>query len=236
MSAADPGITLAAFVELVERFYRRDGSVDVWNGSTAADRSWTSVRRGWRELAQEIPGARRAVRELARQVPTVVVANQPAECVAVLDDWGLTEVLRGIFLDSLEGVAKPDPGLLDLGRARLGRQPAEMLMVGNRVDHDVRPALALGCGAAFVRGDSAYQVPPGVHRDIVAAYERLRKVRTAPPPEDSVVMIVSSLADLVDRFARTEPTAPAQRAPGASERGARAHVGAPGGDTRSGRP
>ncbi|MFC4032398.1 HAD family hydrolase [Streptomyces polygonati] len=218
-SAGDTAITLDVFLRHIERFYRQDGSTRPWRApgywDPVAAESWAAVRTAWAEIAQEIPGARRAVRDIAARFPTVVVANQPPECLDVLDRWGLTGVLRAVLLDSLTGVAKPDPGLLDLGRARLGLRSAEVLMVGNRVDHDIRPALALGCGAVFIRGDSAYRPPAGVHPELVAGYERWRAIRTAPPGPGEAVAIVSSLAELAERTERAasaEPTASA--APG----------------------
>ncbi|MFG3051500.1 HAD family hydrolase [Kitasatospora sp. NPDC048239] len=240
MSEDDPGVTLTDFLDQVERFYRKDGSGYSWGGSenrtALAAQAWADVRRRWGELAQEIPGAVAAVRDIAGRLPTVVVANQPPECAEVLDRWGVTAVCRDVLLDSLVGVAKPDPGLLDLGRTRLGLAPDRLLMVGNRVDHDVRPALALGCGAVFVRGDAGYRAPEGVHPDIHRVYRRLRAVRTAPPGPAEAVPIVSYLAELATRLG-TEP--PARRAPQPAERAPRAEPSessVPGRDSGPGQP
>ncbi|MFJ6696947.1 HAD family hydrolase [Streptomyces sp. NPDC091272] len=196
--AADPGVTLRDFVEDTERFYLGGAAPDGRPGllaSAAADASWARVRRAWRELAQEIPGSVGAVRALALELPTAVVANQPPECADVLADWGLTDSLAPVVLDCFEGVAKPDPRLLGIALARLDVPPDRLLVVGNRVDHDVTPARSLGCPAVFVLARDDYRVPPGVHPDITRAYRALRQVRTAPPGDD--VPRVASLAELV---------------------------------------
>ncbi|WP_235192920.1 HAD family hydrolase [Streptomyces viridochromogenes] len=194
---ADPSVTLRDFIEDTERFYL-DGKTPAERpgilSSAAADESWVRVRRAWRELAQEIPGSIAAVTALAREMPTTVVANQPPECADVLAEWGLTAVLETVVLDCFEGVAKPDPRLLGIALARLGRPPGELLVVGNRVDHDVAPARSLGCPAVFVLPEDGYRRPPGVHPDLTRAYRALRAVRTVPPGDD--VPRVASLADL----------------------------------------
>ncbi|MEU5124804.1 HAD family hydrolase [Streptomyces mobaraensis] len=195
---ADPSVTLRHFIDDTERFYLGGkvpaGRPDIL-GSAAADESWVRILRAWGELAQEIPGAIAATKALAREIPTAVVANQPPECAGVLAAWGLTAVLETVVLDCFEGVAKPDPRLLGIALDRLGLSPADLLVVGNRADHDVAPARALGCPAVFVLPEDGYRVPPGVHPDIVRAYRALRAVRTAPPVDDDVPR-VASLAEL----------------------------------------
>ncbi|MFV2109792.1 HAD family hydrolase [Micromonospora sp. LOL_015] len=200
LNSAGPAITQSAFIEHVERFYR--SSADDPAGQTllhspAAARGWARIRSAWHELAQEMPGAVRTATAIAREVPTVVVANQPPECARVLDAWGLTEACAAIFLDSLVGIAKPDSALLGLALEHLGVAPADLLVVGNRVDHDVLPARALGCPVAFVLADPGYRPPPGVHPDLVRAYTLLRSARAvAPTGDDEQVFTVPALAAL----------------------------------------
>ncbi|GAB7042954.1 MULTISPECIES: HAD family hydrolase [Catenuloplanes] len=203
LHAADRAITRSVFIEQVERFYR-DPAGDpagrpLLHSPAGAD-AWARVRLAWTELAQQMPGAVRAATELARAVPVVIVANQPPECMRVLDAWGLTEACAAVFLDSLTGVAKPDPALLRLALDHLGVHPADLLVVGNRVDHDVVPARALGCPVAFVLADPGYRTPPGVHPDLERAYTSLRAVRTAPPADgDAWLRTVPALAALSRR-------------------------------------
>lgn len=203
-SKADSAVTLPVFLNLVEEFYRREdgAAAGAWNPpawwDAGAAASWSEICGAWSELALEIPGAARSARLIAERFPTVVVANQPAECARVLERWGVAAAVRGVFLDSLAGVAKPDPALLGLGVARLGLPAREVVMVGNRVDHDVLPARALGCAAVFILGDHAYRTPPGVHPEIVAVYERLRGTRTAPPKPQEAVPVLSSLTEFAD--------------------------------------
>jgi len=194
LSADDPAVTVGTFVDHMERFYL-GGGPDTLLDSAQSAWSWDRVRRAWSDLAQPMPDAVAAVTALARQITVVVVANQPPECAAVLANWGVDAACAAVFLDSLVGVSKPDPALLRLAVPYAGTAQ-RLLVVGNRVDHDVRPAVGLGCPVAFVRADPAYRPPAGVHPDLVAAYRRLRAIRTAPPAADERVRIVDSLADL----------------------------------------
>jgi FMN phosphatase YigB (HAD superfamily) len=200
LHSSDRAITRSVFIEHIEHFYHspEDGSAGrTLLHSPAAARGWAQIRRAWHELAQEMPGAVRTATAMARDVPIVVVANQPPECARVLDAWGLTDACAAIFLDSLVGIAKPDPALLGLALEHLGVAPADLLVVGNRIDHDVLPARALGCPVAFVLADPGYRPPPGVHPDLVRAYTPLRAIRTASPTrDDERVFTVSALAAL----------------------------------------
>ncbi|MGB3441061.1 MAG: HAD family hydrolase [Actinophytocola sp.] len=200
-SADDSSFTVGAFIEHAERFYRH-GDATLLGSPSQLEWSWNQVRRAWGELAQPIPGALAAVAALAEHTPTVIVANQPPECAAVLAAWGVTEACSAVFLDSLAGVSKPDPALLELAVAHVGTAE-RLLVVGNRVDHDVRPALALGCPVAFVLADPGYRPPAGVHPDIVAAHRRFRAPRTAPPAPSERVRIVASLSELAESVVST---------------------------------
>ncbi|WP_051796986.1 HAD family hydrolase [Catenuloplanes japonicus] len=215
LHAADRAITRSVFIAQMECFYRSpaDGSAGrtLLHSPAGAD-AWARVRLAWTELAQEMPGAVRAAIGLARGAQAVIVANQPPECMRVLEAWGLAEACAAVFLDSLTGVAKPDPALLRLALDHLGTDPADLLVVGNRVDHDVVPARALGCPVAFVLADPGYRTPPGVHPDLERAYTSLRAVRTAPPAgDDARVRTIPSLAALSRRPAAGPlPVAPAE--------------------------
>lgn len=200
LTVQEPGYGMSRFSYDVETL--RDGPHRLASAlsAQAAAQSWARVRRAWSELSQEIPGAVRAALDIASVHRTVVVANQPPECIEVLTRWGLTDALDAVLLDSLVGHAKPDTRLLGLAAAGLDLATDDVLVVGNRVDHDVVPARALGCPVAFVHADDGYRCPPGVHPDIARAHHRSRRARTVAPPLGDHVSAVSSLSELRDRL------------------------------------
>lgn len=160
--------------------------------------AWLRVRDRWNDLKQPIPGSVEAVAALAERYAICVVANQPEECLHALDGLGLTGLFAEIALDSLVGYAKPDPALLAYACAGLAWDPADVLVVGNRLDHDVVPALALGCPVAFVLPQGGWEVPDWVHPDVAAVHRAVRPVRPVLPAhlEAKVGYVTADLAGL----------------------------------------
>jgi HAD superfamily hydrolase (TIGR01549 family) len=84
-----------------------------------------------------------------------VIANQPGEVRAAMtrdglagffDVWGISDEL---------GVGKPDPTLFELAAKAAGVDPAAAVMVGDRLDYDVRPATSVGMRAIWMlRGEA----------------------------------------------------------------------------------
>lgn len=198
--AADPSFTLPDLIRDMTAFYRagrqpRDRTNTVFSQPLARE-SWLAVRRRWNTLVHPIPGAANAVRQLAQRHHVCVVANQPPECIDALDLLGIGNVLQPVALDSVVGYAKPDPRLLDWTLSRLRCPPAETLVVGNRWDHDIVPAQALGCPATLIRPDDGWSAPVGSDPDIVTTYRALRTQSSSPPILGDTVRILGSLAEL----------------------------------------
>src|SRR5207249_3433247 len=84
------------------------------------------------------------------------------------------------------GRSKPDPALFRhaLRAARAG--PAECLMVGDRLDNDVAPAVALGMATAWVRWPDrqakGWRPTAPEARAYLASLERLTARASGPPP------------------------------------------------------
>ena len=84
-----------------------------------------------------------------------VIANQPGEVRtamrrdgidAFFDVWGVSDEL---------GVGKPDPGLFELAVRTAGVPAAAAVMVGDRLDYDIRPAKLVGMRAIWMlRGEA----------------------------------------------------------------------------------
>ncbi|MBA9007813.1 MULTISPECIES: HAD family hydrolase [Thermomonospora] len=96
------------------------------------------------------PDARDCLAGLRAQGLYVGVAgNQPVEAVGQFAALGLPADVVGI--SDAWGVSKPAPEFFARCAAECGRPPAEILYVGDRIDNDVRPALAFGMQVAFLR-------------------------------------------------------------------------------------
>jgi FMN phosphatase YigB (HAD superfamily) len=74
--------------------------------------------------------------QTARAGSLLRALDLPADFIAASEEWG---------------VEKPSPAFFAKLISELGLPPAEIAYVGDRVDNDVRPALAAGMIAVFLR-------------------------------------------------------------------------------------
>ncbi|GAA5059806.1 HAD superfamily hydrolase (TIGR01549 family) [Thermocatellispora tengchongensis] len=79
----------------------------------------------------------------------VIAGNQPPQAAGALAAMELP--VDAIHTSAEWGVEKPDPGFFSKVAAVVGREPGEILYVGDRLDNDVRPARAAGMRAALLR-------------------------------------------------------------------------------------
>ncbi|MEV1173189.1 HAD family hydrolase, partial [Nonomuraea sp. NPDC049784] len=99
------------------------------------------------DLYPDVRDALAAIREAGYQV--IIAGNQPRRAFDAL-------VAMDLPADSVHtsegwGVSKPDPGFFAKVAAVAGREPAELLYVGDRLDNDVLPAAEAGMRTALLR-------------------------------------------------------------------------------------
>ena len=78
-----------------------------------------------------------------------LAGNQTARAERLLRELGLPVDLIGT--SASWGVEKPSPAFFEKIISECGYQPAEIAYVGDRLDNDVRPALAAGLVAVRIR-------------------------------------------------------------------------------------
>lgn len=84
-----------------------------------------------------------------------VIANQPTSVRAAMDRDGLTRFFEVWGVSDDLGLQKPDPRLFAQVLTTAGVSPARTVMVGDRLDYDVRPAKLAGMRAIWVlRGEA----------------------------------------------------------------------------------
>ena len=131
--------------EVVSAFLDEAGRAAVW---TEAARE---VRAEFARLSPPVTGALGLVERLARRYRLGLIANQGSECRARLKALGLLGRFRVVALSEERGTYKPDPGLFRWAVEQAGAAPSDCVMVGDRLDNDIAPALALGMAAVWVR-------------------------------------------------------------------------------------
>jgi HAD superfamily hydrolase (TIGR01509 family) len=81
-----------------------------------------------------------------------VVSNGCGNVENLCADFGYSPFLS-VTVDSRRiGVSKPDPGIFVHAAEKLGRNPGEIMMVGDSFDRDVRPAKQIGMKTAWLEG------------------------------------------------------------------------------------
>jgi putative hydrolase of the HAD superfamily len=84
-----------------------------------------------------------------------VIANQPGEVRSALARDGLDASFEVWGVSDELGVGKPDPALFELSVRTAGVAPGAAVMVGDRLDYDVRPAKAVGMRTVWMlRGEA----------------------------------------------------------------------------------
>lgn len=91
--------------------------------------------------------------ELAERGFTLgVVSNGCGNVDRLCDDFGYTPFLSAIVDSRRVGLFKPDPAIFRHAAEKLGRDPGEIMMVGDSFDRDVRPAKQIGMKTAWLEG------------------------------------------------------------------------------------
>nr|WP_221474279.1 HAD family hydrolase [Planomonospora venezuelensis] len=79
----------------------------------------------------------------------IIAGNQPPQAHDALAAMDLP--VDGIYTSDGWGISKPDPAFFAKVVAVSGREPGEILYVGDRLDNDVFPARAAGMRTALIR-------------------------------------------------------------------------------------
>jgi HAD superfamily hydrolase (TIGR01509 family) len=99
--------------------------------------------------------------ELERRYRLGVIANQPSSVRAAMERDGLTRFFEVWGVSDDLGLQKPDPKLFSQVLYTAGVSPARTVMLGDRLDYDVRPAKAAGMRAVWVlRGEAPDEPTP----------------------------------------------------------------------------
>jgi putative hydrolase of the HAD superfamily len=91
--------------------------------------------------------------------PLGLITNGPADLQRMeIATLGLEHYFDHILIEGELGEGKPKPAVFERAASLMGKEPSEMLMVGNSYGHDVLAALEAGWKAVWVRRPT--DVPP----------------------------------------------------------------------------
>lgn len=90
-----------------------------------------------------------------------VIANQPGDVRAAMRRDGLEPFFEVWGVSDELGVGKPDPALFELSVKAAGVAPGASVMVGDRLDYDMRPAARVGMRTVWMlRGEAPDEPTP----------------------------------------------------------------------------
>lgn len=98
----------------------------------------------WGRYSPAFPSMQNVPARLAERYRLGLLANQPAQVEDLLAERGQLHFFDVRGISDKVGLKKPDPAFFQWGLEQAGVQPHEALMIGDRIDNDIRPAKALG--------------------------------------------------------------------------------------------
>lgn len=119
-------------------------------------KAWQREVRGqmycqWSKLSPAITTMADVPALLAPHYRLGIIANQPHQVEDVLADRGMLQYFEVLGVSDKLNLHKPNPAFFEWALKEAGVEPHEALMVGDRIDNDVKPAKALGMKTAWLR-------------------------------------------------------------------------------------
>jgi HAD superfamily hydrolase (TIGR01549 family) len=113
-----------------------------------------------KELEALYEGAGQVLRALSQHYRIGVIANQSTGTKQRLNNWGLMPLISICLASAELGLEKPDPAIFRLALSRAECAPEEAVMIGDRLDNDIRPARLQGWKTIRVlQGFARFQAP-----------------------------------------------------------------------------
>ncbi len=102
------------------------------------------IKEGRRTLFCFADGAKEVLETLSQKCDLGIIANQSEDIVGLLQSSGFEKYFKVQTISGAVKMKKPDPRIFQLALKEAGREPADCIMVGDRLDTDICPANKLG--------------------------------------------------------------------------------------------
>ena len=97
------------------------------------------------------PDAIECLKKLHGHYKLGIIANQSLGSKERLEKFGILEYMDVVVASAEEGVAKPDKRIFEIALERVGCEPEEAAMVGDRLDNDIVPANEIGMYTIWIK-------------------------------------------------------------------------------------
>lgn len=197
-SSTDEGIVLADLKEMIRLHVRWQLEHLRLIGGTAAvsSQSWGGTAPLPPELEDHmvrdfIEPVRAATADNVRMLARLkergfelgIVSNGCGNVDRLCADFGYAPFLALIVDSRRVGICKPDPAIFRYAAEKLGRDPGEIMMVGDSFERDIRPAKEIGMKTAWLEGATPRDCPDPATVDV-----RLRRLADLPDIVSSPVL------------------------------------------------
>ena len=132
-----------------------------------------------KELESPYPQTLPLLERLRGEYKLGVIANQPPRTQERLTKYGMAHYFDVCVSSGDVGVSKPDAAIFHLALEQAVCAPGESVMIGDRLDNDIRPAKALGFRTVRVlQGPGRFQQPRSAAETPDATAANLDEVST----------------------------------------------------------
>ncbi|MBM3935366.1 MAG: HAD family hydrolase [SAR202 cluster bacterium] len=112
------------------------------------------------DLVEAYPEAKDVLSKLSTHYHLGIVANQHAGNEEHIARWGIGQFFKVIVISSQSGLKKPDAAVFSRAIELAETKAADAVMIGDRIDEDIRPAKQLGWKTVRVtQGIASVQKP-----------------------------------------------------------------------------
>ncbi len=80
-----------------------------------------------------------------------IIANQSLGTEERLGNHGILKYINLVVASAEEGVAKPDRRIFEIALERSNCEPANSIMIGDRIDNDIVPAKRMGMNTIWIK-------------------------------------------------------------------------------------
>src|SRR6267143_1964702 len=113
-----------------------------------------------KELESPYEDAEQTLRAVSSRYRIGVIANQPAGTEERLTKWRLMPFISVCLSSTEVGLEKPNPAIFQLALSQSGCEPEQAVIIGDRLDNDIRPARLLGWKTIRIaQGFARFQSP-----------------------------------------------------------------------------
>jgi 5'-nucleotidase len=164
----------------------------------------------WHHLYQgsnhPLPGIAGIIEGLRGGYRLGIIANQPGLALDELEKHDLKYLFERIVISDVVGYHKPDVRIFEEALRQTGADPKSSIMVGDRIDNDIRPAKKAGMRTVWLDQDfnaMSYQPRDDYERLYIQSYLRITGIdQGIKGPQDQPDEIIRTIDQLPAALSR----------------------------------